>query len=119
MISSLMQADFLTTDTPAGLMTMVNQGLPVRRLPIKLEGDDRRVILRPFVMSNGRVRTLFERLDGLSEETVATLLAEVTASFADRHVKLSESFDEHYKLGIELTGWKSKWSKTRQSLAGA
>src|SRR4051812_14233203 len=111
MISSLMHADFLTTDTPAGLMTMVDKSLPVRRLPIRLQGDDRRVILRPFVMSNGRVRTLFERLDGMSEEVVARLLAEVTASFTDRHEKLAASFDEHYKLGIELTGWKANWSK--------
>src|SRR5215207_7975258 len=66
-----------------GVMTM-SGNLPVRRLPIRLMGDDRRVILRPFVMSNGRVRTLFERLDAMSDEAVATLLAEVTASFADR-----------------------------------
>lgn len=97
----------------------MSNDLPVRRLPIKLEGDDRRVILRPFVMSNGRVQTLFERLDGMSEETVDRLLAEVTASFADRHLKLAASFDEHFKIGVELTGWKSNWTKHRQSLAGA
>src|SRR2546423_11588965 len=105
-------------DGAMGSMSMSNN-LPVRRLPVRLEGDDRRVILRPFVMSNGRVRTLFERLDAMSEETVGSLLADVTASFADRHAKLSASFDEHYKLGIELTGWKPTWSKPRQALAGA
>src|SRR5207247_3402134 len=98
--------------------TMSND-LSVRRLPIRLEGDDRRVILRPFVMSNGRVRTLFERLDAMPEETVVSLLADVTASFGDRHAKLAASFDEHFKIGVELTGWNMTWSKPRQALAGA
>src|SRR6185369_17775603 len=78
-------------------VTTMSNDLPVRRLPIRLEGDDRRVILRPFVMSNGRVRTLFERLDAMSEETVTALLDNVTMSFADRHKRLAASFDEHFK----------------------
>src|SRR4051812_11875772 len=101
----------------ADVMTMSND-LHVRRLPIRLEGDDRRVILRPFVMSNGRVRTLFERLDAMPEEAVTVLLADVSASFADRHAKLVESFHEHFKLGVELTGWSPRWSRSRQTLAG-
>src|SRR5438094_10633605 len=105
-------------DGAVGVMTMSND-LPVRRLPVRLEGDDRRVILRPFVMSNGRVRTLFERLDVMPDETVAAMLADVSASFGDRHAKLTASFDEHFKLGVELTGWKQAWSRARQQLAGA
>ncbi len=101
-----------------GLM-IISSEIPVRRLPIRLEGDDRRVILRPFVVSNSRVRTLFERLDAMTEETVARLLAEVSASFKDRHTKLSAAFDEHYRMGRELTGWNRDWSKPRQALAGA
>src|SRR5258708_27701817 len=93
--------------------------LPVRRLPIRLEGDDRRVILRPFVLSNGRVRTLFDRLEGMSEADVATLLSEVESSFGERHAKLRSAFDEHFILGADLIGWKGSWSKTRQTLAGA
>src|SRR6266487_5733517 len=111
MVASLMQE----RHGAAGLMSM-SSDLPVRRLPIKLEGDDRRVILRPFVMSHGRVRTLFERLDAMPEDVVATLLADVTASFADRHVKLAASFAEHLKIGLELTGWNRPWSKPRQQL---
>lgn len=118
MISSLMHEAPAIQGAASGLMRM-SDDLPVRRLPIRLKGDDRRVILRPFVMSNGRVRTLFERLDGLADETVAGLLAEVTASFADRHARLASAFEEHFKLGVELTGWNSKWSKARQALAGA
>src|SRR5947207_15483658 len=94
----------LLNEAPAVGVTSISNDLPVRRLPIRLKGDDRRVILRPFVMSNGRVRTLFERLDAMPEEVVGALLADVTASFADRHAKLAASFDEHFKIGVELTG---------------
>jgi predicted GH43/DUF377 family glycosyl hydrolase len=93
--------------------------LPVRRLPIRLEGDDRRVILRPFVMSHARVQSLFERLDAMSEEAVATLLADVLAGFADRHVRLAAAFEEHFKIGVDLTGWNREWSSPRKELAGA
>src|SRR5215213_9308657 len=109
MVVPLMQDRMASPPAAAADHVSASNDLPVRRLPIRLMGDDRRVILRPFVMSNGRVRTLFERLDGMSDDAVATLLAEVTASFADRHAKLSESFAEHYKLGVELTEWKAKW----------
>src|SRR2546423_11969393 len=103
-------------DGAMGSMSMSNN-IPVRRLPIRLEGDDRRVILRPFVMSNGRVRTLFERLDAMSEETVGSLLADVTASFAARHAELHAPLYENYKLGIELTRWKPTRAQPRPTLA--
>jgi predicted GH43/DUF377 family glycosyl hydrolase len=91
----------------------------VRRLPIRLTGDDRRVIVRPFVLSNGRVRTLFERVDQMGENAVGRLLAEVEAGYADRHARLHESFNEHYRLGAELIGWAPRWSNARRALAGA
>jgi predicted GH43/DUF377 family glycosyl hydrolase len=91
----------------------------VRRLPIRLAGDDRRVIVRPFVLSNGRVRTLFERLDGLEEETAARLLAEVERGYGDRHADLRATFDEHFAIGADLIGWRAQWSGARRALAGA
>jgi hypothetical protein len=101
------------------VITSIPQTSPVFRLPVKFEGDDRRVILRPFMMSHGRVQTLFERLDTLPDERVETLLAEVITNFTDRHAKLTDSFAEHFKMGIELTGWNRPWSQVRQTLAGA
>ena len=111
--------DDLPTQTPATGVITTACGLPVHRLPIRLEGDDRRVILRPFVMSHGRVWSLFERLHDMPEEVVATLLADVSSSFGGRHVKLAASFEEHFKIGVKLTGWDRPWSKPRQDLAGA
>ncbi len=92
---------------------------PVRRLPIRFEGDDQRVILRPFVMSHGRVLTLFERLSLLTEHAVHDLLAEVIAGFEHRHDRLVRTFEEHYRMGAGLAEWNSHWSKSRRHLAGA
>src|SRR4051794_27537845 len=108
----------MLVDERAAVDEMANDFL-VRRLPIRLKGDDRRVIVRPFVLSNGRVRTLFERLDGLDEPAVAQLLADVRAGYEDRHARLHETFIEHYTIGAELIGWSAKWSAVRRALAGA
>jgi predicted GH43/DUF377 family glycosyl hydrolase len=101
-----------------GVKEMTND-LLVRRLAIRFEGDDRRVILRPFVLSNSRVRTLFERLEPMDEETAFHLLTEVQIGYADRHTNLQASFDEHFRLGADLIGWNNGWSETKRSLAGA
>jgi predicted GH43/DUF377 family glycosyl hydrolase len=93
--------------------------LLVRRLQIRLQGDDRRVILRPFVLSNSRVRTLFERLEPMDEETVLHLLTDVQTGYADRHTNLQASFEEHFRIAADLIGWNNGWSENKKSLAGA
>lgn len=101
-----------------GVTEMTND-LLVRRLKVRFEGDDRRVILRPFVLSNGRVRTLFDRLEPMDDETAYHLLTEVQIGYADRHTNLHASFDEHFRLGADLIGWHNGWSETKRLLAGA
>jgi len=65
------------------------------------------------------VRTLFDRLSPMDEDTVTNLLAEVEIGYADRHTNLHAAFDEHFRLGADLIGWSNGWSKTKQTLAGA
>jgi predicted GH43/DUF377 family glycosyl hydrolase len=91
----------------------------VRRLPIRFESDVRRVIVRPFVMSNSRIRALFDRLDALDEEEVEDLLEEVRGGYGDRHKNLDAAFSEHFILGSELIDWRGGWSRARKALAGA
>src|SRR5688500_17483041 len=73
--------------------------LAVRRLPVRFESDVRRVIVRPFVMENSRVRSLFDRMEGLAEEEVADLLGQVRGGYGNRHRNLDAAFDEHFALG--------------------
>ena len=93
--------------------------LPVRRLPVRFESDVRRVIVRPFVMSNSRIRALFDRLQGLPEHEIQDLLEQVRAGYGDRHNNLDAAFAEHFTLGTDLINWHGDWSPARRALAGA
>jgi len=59
---------------------------------------------RPFVMSNTRVRTLFERLELMDEGETASLLAEVEAGYADRHDDLDAT--------LKVEGGRDRQSST-------
>ena len=91
----------------------------MRRLPIHLTSDDRRVIARPFMLGAARTRSLFERLDKLPEDQLEALLRTVEAAYADRHVRLAFTFHENYDTGAALIGWTSTWTPARRLLAGA
>lgn len=91
----------------------------VKRLPITLESDDRRVIVRPFIMGPERVASLFARLDLLPDDQVDATLANVRAQYESRHDDLLATFTEHYDAGAALVGFCSNWGLPRRLLAGA
>jgi predicted GH43/DUF377 family glycosyl hydrolase len=91
----------------------------VRRLPIRLESDERQIIARPFILGSARVRSLFNRLQKLSESQVELLLQQVERSYAHRHQHLRGILHEHYISGAEMIGFANGWSRSRQLLAGA
>ncbi len=91
----------------------------MKRLPIYLTGDDRRVIARPFILGASRVRSLFERIETVPEEQIDELLRGVEASYADRHTKLAFTFLENFESGAAMIGWTNPWSPQRRLLAGS
>ena len=91
----------------------------VKRLPIKLKSDDRRVIVRPFVMGPDRVRSLFARIDKLDDAGVDATLQHVRQQYEQRHDDLLATFTEHYDAGAALIGWSPNWSLPRRLLAGS
>jgi len=91
----------------------------VRRLPVQLHGDDRRVIARPFILGTQRLRTLLDRLSGLPDDEVHDLLAEVEAQYGNRHAHLRRLFAEHYHAGAPMIACERDWSNERKLLAGA
>ncbi len=92
---------------------------PVKRLPIKIESDDRRVIVRPFILGPDRVQSLFARVKELSEADVDQTLAQVRSLYESRHDDLLATFTEHYDAGAALIGWNEQWDLSRRLLAGA
>jgi predicted GH43/DUF377 family glycosyl hydrolase len=91
----------------------------VRRLPIHLESDDRRVIALPFILGSNRVQSLFSRIEALDEADVDGLLDQVEHAYAERHEHLRGLFNEHYNDGAAMIGFKDGWSRARKLLAGA
>lgn len=95
-------------------------GLRVRRLPLRFESDDRRVITRPFIAGGpDRTSRLFERIDRLSDYAVRRVLHEVCQKYESRHRRIGEIFQEHYEAGAAAIHWTRDWSTSRRQLAGA
>lgn len=93
--------------------------MKIRKLPIRLEGDDRRVIARPFILSTARVVSVLQRIDQLPESEIESLLVSVHRDYATRHRRTDSIFAEHYHTGASLVGWKNGWSHARKLLAGS
>ena len=91
----------------------------VKRLPIKIKSDDRRVIVRPFILGPDRVQSLFARIDRLDDDAVDQTLAHVRQQYETRHDDLLATFTEHYDAGAALIGWQGQWSLPRRLLAGS
>ncbi len=97
-----------------------HQPVAVRRLPVRFESDDSRVITLPFALSmQHRADHLFQRVDGLSDAQVMRMLVEVRRDYAHRHRNLEQTFVEHYSMAAAMLGQCEAWSPDRRLLAGA
>lgn len=93
--------------------------MTIKRLPIRLAGDDRRVIARPFILGAARVHSVLRRIAEMPEEQVEQLFAKVYRDFATRHLRTESLFDEHYRVATAMIGFTADWSGKRRLLAGA
>jgi predicted GH43/DUF377 family glycosyl hydrolase len=94
--------------------------LEIQRLPIRLVGDDRRVITRPFYPGGEtRICNVIERVSQLPEPEVERILGEILADFGGRHRNIQSVFKEQYETAIAHTDKRSGISPKRQLLIGA
>lgn len=91
----------------------------VKRLSLKIESDDRRVIVRPFILGPDRVASLFKRIDALDDARVDETLAHVRQLYEARHDDLLATFTENYDAGAAMIAWEGQWSLPRRLLAGS
>lgn len=102
----------------------------VRRLPLTLHPDPKRVLLRPFVPAlivkpvghqepNPRVLSLFSRVMQLSESAVEEKLAEVFEDFHERHDALCHIFSERFEQTRHMLPTDLDLSAARRSLLGS
>ena len=94
--------------------------LQVERLHIRFQGDESRVITRPFLPADEtRIRAIINRVTLLSDPQVEEILAQVFRDFQSRHKDLRAVFEEHFLKAIKLTGRVDGISQSRRLLIGA
>lgn len=94
--------------------------MKVTQLPIHLSSDDRRVIVRPFILGPARVKSVLNRIAELDETSVEKLLEKTRADFINRHPRIDAVFEEHFRAAARQVHWTdSNWSTSRRLLAGA
>lgn len=102
----------------------------VRRLPVTLSPDPRRVLLRPFIPAlvvkpmtapepSQRVLNLFARVMMLDDETVARQLELVMGEFDKRHVNIRDIFRERFAQVRPMLPTDRPLSEERQLLLGS
>ncbi len=95
-------------------------GLAVRRLPIVLTSDIRRVITRFFDPGGeSRIRSIIGRVSDLSGGQVDRLLDAVFLKFRARHGNIVAVLDDNYRMGISMIGMADDFSRNRRLLIGA
>lgn len=104
--------------------------VPVRRLPLVIGPNPRRVLLRPFLPSlvvkpvgapeaGGRVVNIFSRVMLLSDEEVRAKLSEVLEEFDERHQHIEAIFEERYEQIRPLLPADREISRERRLLLGS
>lgn len=100
-------------------MTRASQ-LPVKRLPVRLDPDPGRVIVRQFVPGDqARIRDIIERALVLSEPEVDRIVVRLAESFVGRHRNLADTVVEHYDAVKHYVRDEASLSEGRRLLIGA
>ncbi len=92
----------------------------VTRLPLRLVADPRRVIARPFIPGGpSRIRAIIERVRGLPDAEVSSMLGALVADYRQRHKDIRGIFRQHYAMANALIGELPDPSEDRRLLLGA
>jgi len=94
--------------------------LRVRRLPLVLAGDDRRVILLPFGLSDrAQVNDVLEKVAALPDDAVRETMASVMRLFRTRHRDLPRRLEEHCSIAERVAGCEFRVDPARRHLIAA
>jgi predicted GH43/DUF377 family glycosyl hydrolase len=93
----------------------------VSRLAVRLAGDPRRVLARPFLPARGgpQVHAIVERVRALSDAQVSSTLSALFADYRSRHKDIRDVFQRNYATAIALDEAPVELSEQRRQLAGA
>lgn len=92
----------------------------VTRLPLHLTADPRRVIARSFLPGGApRIRSIVDRVAGLTDAEVSTMLASLLDDYRRRHKDIRGIFRQHYALAVALLDESPRVNEARRLLLGA
>src|SRR5580704_13594215 len=100
---------------------MTDPKTSVTRLAVRLAGDSRRVLARPFVPARGgpQVHAILERVQSLSDDQVSSMLSTLLADYRERHKDIRGVFRRNYAMAVALDDVPVDLSEPRRQLAGA
>lgn len=95
--------------------------IPVERLPLRFEADDRLILLRPFLHGGAsRARSVLDRVSHLDDAAVESLLEGVRADFAHRHpFDLDTALEHHGRQAMQKLDAPPALSPSRHRLVGS
>jgi predicted GH43/DUF377 family glycosyl hydrolase len=94
--------------------------LKVQRLPVTFSSDIRRVITRFFDPGGEtRIRSVVDRVCGLSDVQVDRLLDEVFVKFHHRHDGIADVLQENYRTAMTMIDLSDDFSDNRRLLIGS
>jgi hypothetical protein len=88
-------------------------------LPVELRSDDRRVIVRQFIVPPDRTARLLTTIAVLSPAQVDQRLEWVLRAYGHRHHDLSATFHEHFESTAKSNNWVQPLTLWQHLLAGA
>jgi predicted GH43/DUF377 family glycosyl hydrolase len=96
------------------------QAIEVKRHPVRLQNNERRVITRLFAFADpSRLERVLESVQAMSDATVDDTLRHVLHSFESRHEDLSDVLEENFEQVCRLCGWKCELAPNRRLLLGS
>lgn len=99
---------------------MTSSSVPIERLPIRLEPNKDWVITLPFFHGGeSRVRSIFDQVEQFPDDQVESLLEEVLARFANRHIDFVSVLEENYVKAAAMIELHDPASPRRRKLIGS
>lgn len=105
--------------TPVPLHVSAEQLVRVHRLPIRIHGDPRRVLMRFFWPGPERARNIAERLTALSNDVARQQVEEVFSHFEPRHADLESLLMQNAQEAATRLQINLSDDRFRQLLLGA
>lgn len=94
--------------------------ITVRKLPLRLDPNPRRVLIRPFIpKSTHHIEHILSRLLSLEDSEVKSLLQEVMNKFSYRHKNIIQIFIKHFQTVKPYIPSDKDLSEERKILIGA